>query len=113
MNRAARAVGVSVAVSRERNRLYSFLFAVPRLSSFFRTSAIRYFTSMYVAISSGFRSPRRAFGGLIAKNRHAEPANGSTYRVCLAVQKVLAWAKGDACYQPIVETERSRSPRLR
>src|ERR1039458_3651261 len=88
MNRAALAGGVIVEMSIPRRRLYSSLSAGRKVFSSFKTASIRYFTSIYVAISSGFRSPRIALGGLMAKNRQAEPANGSTYRLCFFVQKV-------------------------
>src|SRR5580704_9373283 len=88
MNRAARAGGVIVEMSISRRRRYSSLSSGRRVFNSARTAAIRYFTSIKVAISSGFRSPRMAFGGLIAKKRHAEPTNGSTYRLCFDVQNV-------------------------
>src|ERR1035437_1423225 len=88
MNRAALAGGAIVEVSIARRRLFSSLSSGRRNFSSFKTAAMRYFTSTYVAISSGFRSPRMALGGLMAKNRQAEPAKGSTYRLCFWVQNV-------------------------
>lgn len=45
-----------------------------------RTTGVGFFRSCrYSRINSGFMSPRTAFGGAIAKNRHPEPTNGSKY----------------------------------
>ena len=64
-------------------------------------------TARYTSINSLLLSPRMAADGAISKNRQADPANGSTYRLCSTVQK---GASRDNCFRLLPAQRRNGLP---
>src|SRR6266516_3165925 len=81
MKRAARSAGARVEASRALTSRYR---ALPFLNGerADTTAEVASLTCSYVSISSCLMSPRIARPGARWKKRHADPANGSTYREC-------------------------------